>query len=241
MLTASICPGGQPWSARSVASALMVCVTPFGDKQHPALEGVGCQRDVVVAASTRCLVNGQRLHLAEVSQAQGDLDIALAHRHHPVRRLAHDARHRSKRHLLRQHQDHRLEQQRETRQAPREVSLDQAHRAVGQLHTRRAHPKVALVLKEAQVPVGLAYRVVHWMDAFVARHRKTAAWQEINGDRQNFGGFIEIHRRHRPRLSDPQRRLKQLGCHVNPSSRCSKCHQGTHLEFKRGSNCDLYD
>ena len=81
------------------------CVAPLGDEQHPALESVGRQRDVVVASGTRGLVNGQRLHIAEVGQAQGDLDIALADCHHPVRRLAHDARYRGKRHLLREHQD----------------------------------------------------------------------------------------------------------------------------------------
>ena len=95
-------------------------VAPLGDEQHPALDGVGGQGDVVVTAGTRGLVDGQRVHVAEVGLRQRELDVALAHRHHPVRRLSPTMRAtRGKRHLLRQHQDQRLEQQREARQLPR--------------------------------------------------------------------------------------------------------------------------
>jgi hypothetical protein len=95
-------------------------VTPFGHKQHPALERISGQGDVVVAASTRGLVDGQRLYLAEVGPAQG---VSLAHRHHPLCRLAHQARHGRERHLLRQGRDQRLKQQREARQARGKVGL----------------------------------------------------------------------------------------------------------------------
>ena len=170
MLTDSICSGAQPWSASSAAMRLDgLGVASLGDEQHAPLDGVGGQGDVVVPARARGLVDGQRLHVAEVSQAQRQLDVALAHRHHPMRRLADDARHRRKRHLLRQHQDQRLEQQREARQPPGEVRLDQTHRAVGQLHPRRAHLQMALVLEEVQVPIGLGDRIVHRMRAFDAR------------------------------------------------------------------------
>jgi len=52
--------------------------------------------------------------------------------------LVNDARDGRERHLLRQHQDKRLERQREARESPGEVGLDQAHRTVGQLDPRCA-------------------------------------------------------------------------------------------------------
>ena len=187
---------------------------PFGDEQHSACRRIGRQGDVVVAAGTRGLVDGQRRDSAEVGQPQGDVHVALAHRHHPVSRLAHDARHRSKGHLLGQHQDQRLEQQREARQAPREVGLDQVHRAAGQRHSRRAHLQVALVLEEVQVPVGLGHGVVHRVHAFVPGDRKPSAGLEVHQYGQDLGRLIEFNRAHRPRCSDPQRRFKQLGRHL---------------------------
>ena len=48
-----------------------------------------------------------------------------------MRGLPHDAAHRSKRHLLRQHQNQRFEQQREAIQPPSEVGLDQAYDPLG--------------------------------------------------------------------------------------------------------------
>jgi hypothetical protein len=86
----------------------------------------------------------------------------------------------------------------------------QAHRTVGQLHARRAHLQVTLVLEEAQVPASLGHRVVHRMRALVAGHLKTAARPEVDQYRQQLGGFLAIHRRHRPRLHHSQCRLRSL-------------------------------
>ena len=129
-------------------------IAALGDEQDPTREGIGRQGDVVVAAGTRGLVDGKGLDVAEVGLRQRQFDVALADRQHPIGRLARDARDGGKRHLLRQHQDQRFEQQREARQPACELRLDQAHRAIGQLHARRAHAKMALVLEEVQMPVG---------------------------------------------------------------------------------------
>ena len=169
--------GGQRLDRLSIASG--------GDEQHPALERVGCQGDVVVAAGTRGLVNGQCLHVAEVRPLQGQFDVVPAHRHHPVCRLAHDARHRGKRHLLREHQDQRLEQQGEAGQPAGKLGLDQAHRAIGQLHPRGTNLQVAFVLEEVQVPVRLGYGVVHRVCTFMAGHGEAAASNEIDEYRQH--------------------------------------------------------
>ena len=189
-------------------------IAPLGDEQHSACERVSGQGDVVVAARTRRLIDGQCGYVAKVGQAQGEVHVALAHRHHAVRRLTDDARHGRERHLLCQHQDHRFEQQGEAGQAAREVRLDQSHRAIGQLHTRRAHLQAALVLEEVQVPIGLGHRVMYRMHAFMTPDREAAARLEVDQHRQHFGGLIEFHCRHRPRRGNPQRHLKQLGRHT---------------------------
>lgn len=110
-----------------------------------------------VYAQATVLSNGQCRVLAVVGQAGGALHVALADCQHPVGRLAHDARNRGKRHLLRKHQHQCLEQQREAREPARKLGLDRAHRASRQRYTRRAHLQMALVLEEVQVPVRLGH------------------------------------------------------------------------------------
>jgi hypothetical protein len=197
-----------------------VGVATLGDEQDPAFERISGQGDVVVASGTRCLIDGQCSDLAEVSQAQGNVHIALAHGQHAVSRFAHDAGHRREWHLLRQHQDQRLEQQREARQAPRKVGLDQAYRAIGQLHARRAHLQVTFMLEEVQVPIGLGHRVVHRMLAFMPGDREARTRLEVHQHYQQLGRLVKLHQAHRPRRCDTQRRFKQLGRHLNSSFRC---------------------
>lgn len=203
--TVGIEVGGERFDGRGIA--------PLGDEQDPARHGIGRQRDVVVTAGARGLVNGERLDLAEISHAQGKLHVALAHRHHAVGRLAHDARHRRKRHLLREHQDQRLEEQREPGQATGEIRLDQTHRAVGQLNPRGAHSQDAFMLEEVQVPVGLGHGVMHRMQALVARCSKARTGFEVDQYSQGLGFLIELDRGHTPRIGNSQRRFKQLGSH----------------------------
>ncbi|AAW74237.1 unknown protein [Xanthomonas oryzae pv. oryzae KACC 10331] len=191
-------------------------VPPLIHEDHASRLGVGSQGHIVVAASARRLVDGQRRDVAEVGLLQGHLDIAVAHLHAPVRRLAHDARNGRERHLLRQHQHQRLEQQREARQPPSEVRLDQANRSVTKLHTRRANLQVALVLEKVQVPVGLDHGVMNRMQPLLARYLEPRARLEVHRHRQHLGRFVELDRAYRPRRADPQRRFKHLGRHPNP-------------------------
>ena len=76
-----------------------------------------------MAARARGLVDGQGLALADVRKPECHVDVALAHGHHPMRRLADDAGHGGEWHLLGQHQDQLLEQQREARQPSGELRL----------------------------------------------------------------------------------------------------------------------
>ena len=69
----------------------------------------------------------------------------------------------------------RLEQQREAGEPAAPGRGDLHDLAVGQLHPRKAHLELALVLEEVQVPVGLGDRVVHRMHPCLRGYGKTAA------------------------------------------------------------------
>ena len=169
-----------------------------------------------MSAGTRGLVDGQCLDIAEVCPLQGQFNVALAQRQHPVGGLPDDACDSGERHLLRQHQHERLEQQREAGQAAGKLGLDQAHRAVGQLHPRGADLQVALVLEEVQVPIRLGDGVVRGMSSLVARDCEAAAGDEIDEHRQPPGPFVKRHRLDGPRCADPQCCLEELVVHVAP-------------------------
>ncbi len=62
-------------------------IATLGDEQHSACERVSGQGDVVVAARTRRLIDGQCGYVAKVGEAQGEVHVALAHRHHAVHRI----------------------------------------------------------------------------------------------------------------------------------------------------------
>ena len=166
-----------------------------------------------MASGARRLIDGKRRHIRVVGQTTGDLHVFLAHRQYPVGRFAHDARHGGKWHLTRQHQDEGFEQQREAVEPSGKVRLNQAYRAAGQLHTRRTHLQVTLVLEEVQVPVVLGHRVVHRMRARMPRHFKAAACLEVNQNGQCLGRLIKVNRCHCPRWCDSKGGFEQLGSH----------------------------
>lgn len=75
------------------------------------LLGVSGQRDVVMTAGARGLIDGQRLDGAVVGPLKGQLDVAPAYGEHSVGRVASKSRHGGKRHLLSQHQQQRFIEQ----------------------------------------------------------------------------------------------------------------------------------
>jgi hypothetical protein len=119
--------------------------------------------------------------------------VTPAHGQHPVLRLAHYAPDSPERHLLRQHQDQRLEQQREAIEAAGEVWIDLPHGAMWQPDPRHSNLEMALVLEEVQVPVRLGDRVVHRMLARVAADSELRACVEVDLNRQPLGRLIELH------------------------------------------------
>jgi hypothetical protein len=102
---------------------------------------------------------------------------------------------------------------REAVQASGKVSFDQAHRAIGQLHARRAHLQMALVLEEVQVPIALGHRVMHRMHTLMARNLKAATWLEVNQHGQFLGRLVKLYRRHCPWRCNSKGSFKQLGSH----------------------------
>lgn len=130
--------------------------------------------------------------------------------------LSHQTRCRREGHLLAQHQHQCLEQQREAGQLARPRRLDQAHRAVGQLHPRGANLEEAFMLEEVQMSVTLSHRVVHGVLAVHARYRKATARGKVHPNRERARLRIEIRAGHVPRGTDTQRRLKQFLSHPRP-------------------------
>ena len=76
----------------------------LGHRQHPALDRVGGQGDVVMAAGARGLVNGEFVHGGEIRLRQAQLDVTLPDRGHPVPTLADQPRRGGEGHLLALHQ-----------------------------------------------------------------------------------------------------------------------------------------
>ena len=150
-------------------------ITSLCDKQNAPGIGISGQAQVAVPLGARGLVNGQCSHVRAVDQATSHLHLLLAHRQYLMGRLAHNAGHASKRHLACQHKDEGLKQQRQAVKASCKVRLDQAYRAIGQFHTRRAYLQMALVLEEVQIPLALGHGVMHRMQTFMARDRKAAS------------------------------------------------------------------
>ena len=91
---------------------------------------------------------------------------------------------------------------------PESFRLDLAHRATRQLHARHADLQVALVLDEVEVPITLAERIVHWMDAILFRHGEPATGGEIDAYGQGLCRRVQVNRCHMPRLGNAQDRLK---------------------------------
>ena len=216
MLTELTCSGAQP-RCRQLAGQRLdgLDAAALGHRQHPALDGVGGQGNVVMSARARGLVDGEFAHCGEVGLRQRQLHVALADRGYPVPALADQSRRRGEGHLLAQHQHQRLEQQGEARQFARPRRLDLAYRAVGQPHPRHAYLQEALVLEEIQMPVALGHRVVDRMLAVNPRHREATARRKVHADRERARLRIEIRPGHEPRGADPQRRFKQLFSHRN--------------------------
>jgi len=119
--------------------------------------------------------------------------VASAHGKYPVLRLTHDATDSPEGHLLGQHQDQRLEQQREAVESTREVRIDLPHGAMWQPDSRYPNLQMALVLKEVQVPIGLGHRVVHGMLPRVPIDREPRPSLEVNLHRQPLGRLVELH------------------------------------------------
>jgi len=214
MLVLVMFSGGQPCYLQVGGQFLDgLGIAPFGHEQHAPGIGVCGQGDVAVASGARGLVNGQCRDLRVLGQGAGYLHVFLAHRQHPVRRLAHDARDGGKRHLARQHQDEGFKQQGKAIESAGKVRLHQTYRTIGQLHARCAHLQMAFVLKEVQMPVGLGHRVMHRMRSLMTRNTEASAGLEVDPHRQGLGAFIKLKRRNKPRIRDPEGRFKQLGSH----------------------------
>jgi len=191
-------------------------LTAFGDEQHGTALGVGGQGDIVVAAGARGLVDGQAGDLGEVGLGQREIDIAPAHRRHPMPALAGETCHRRKRHLARQHQHQCLKEQREARELPGPARLDLAHRATRQLHAGYADLQVALVLEEIEVPITLADRIVHRMDASLTSHSEPAASSEVDAYGQSLCRRVQVNGCHMPRLGNAQGCFKKPVVHPDP-------------------------
>jgi len=73
---------------------------------------------------------------------------------------------------------------------------------------------MALVLEEVEVSVGLGDRVMDGVCAVNARHREAAARREVDLDREQLAGLIEVNPSHRPRRLDSQRCRKHLSRHA---------------------------
>jgi hypothetical protein len=187
---------------------------------HASLSGVCGERDVIMPASPRRLVDGQLAHRGQVRLRQGELHVALAERGDTVTAHAHQARRRGKGHLLAQQQHQGFEQQREARELAGPRRIDLADAAIGQLYPGDTHFQEALVLEEVQVPVTLGDGVVNRMLALHASQREAAAGDEVHPDGERLGRQIEVRARHLPRRRDPQGSLKQLVSHTR-SRTCS--------------------
>ena len=92
----------------------------------------------------------------------------------------------------------------------RKVRFDQSHRAIGQLHTRCAHLKMALVLKEVQMPPRLFFRVMHREDRAAFFQRKTPTPFEVDPYIQPLFIYIERCRFDEPRIFDAKRLFKDF-------------------------------
>lgn len=191
-------------------------ITALGDEQHGTTFGIGGERHVVMAAGSRSLVDSQAGDAREVGLGQREIHVALTNCRHPMPALASQSCHGRERHLAREHQYQRLEQQGETRELPGPVRLHLAHRATGQLHARHADLQIALVLEEVQVPIALAHRIVHRMDAGLSGHGEPAARGKVDADGQRLRRRIQVNGHHMPGLGNTQGSLEKLLVHHGP-------------------------
>jgi hypothetical protein len=173
--------------------------------------------------------------------------------------------HCGKRHLLRQHQHQRLEQQCETVELADPFRLDQPHRAIGQAHARHPHLQIAFVLKKIQVAQSLDLRVVHWVLTGEPGVGEATSCEKVHSNRQLSFGRIKVETLHVPRCLDSQGGFKELIRHCSvclawlvaafcrtshvracrfkapqgfaaPGSRPPLTRTTTHSDFKRGKN-----
>lgn len=175
--------------------------------------GVGRQGQVVVPAPIGRFVDGNGVHVGQVGLGDRHFDVTRTDRVHPVPGFADHPRHCGKGHLLAHRQHQRLEQQREARQLARPGRLHQNHPAIRQLHPRRPHLQIALVLEEVQMPVALDLRVVRRVQAGRLRMHESAARHEVDADRQGLLCRMEIDPLDKPGIGNAEGGFKQLVVH----------------------------
>ena len=142
--------------------------------------GICEDRHVFVTHGPGGFIERHPPHLAEVSGTGRLFDVPLAQRDDPADRLPADARCPGKRRLTREQQHERPEQQREVGELAAPGQGDLHDLAAKQFHLWHSHLKLALVLEEAQVPVGLGERAVHRMLPGLSRHPNAAVELEAH-------------------------------------------------------------
>src|SRR5262249_25378614 len=158
-------------------------IIPFGDVDNLPGVDVDEQRNIVLAALGRRLIDGNAPQVREVHARHSRLNVVLDEAPQTRVMLPDQARHSSDRHVLDEGHDKRFEQKREagSRSCPRHV--DKAHAAVRTVDASDARMQEGLVLEEIEVAPGLPDSVVHWAVGLAAiRALKAATNLEVDLD-----------------------------------------------------------
>src|SRR5262249_8790247 len=136
-------------------------IIAFGDVDDLPRVQVDEQRDVVLAALGRSLIDGDASQVRAVHARHRLLDIVLDEAPQTRVVLADEAGGSCDRHALDEGHDERLEQKREAGSGPCPRHIDQAHATVTTIDAGDTRMQEGLVLKEIEVAPGLLDGVVH--------------------------------------------------------------------------------
>jgi hypothetical protein len=187
-------------------------VAAVGHEQHATLIDVDEQRDVVVAASGGCFVNGDALDGREVGTSASGLDPMVDDAPQPGVVLLHEACRGSDRHGGDERHDEGLEQQREAGAGPCPRHDDLLDAAVGAGDASHAGVQEGLMLEEVEVPPLLHGRVVHRTIGRAAlRTWEAAAPGEVDLDIEATLLGVEGAGLDHPRRDQPEGQLHQIG------------------------------
>lgn len=186
-------------------------IPALGGEQHPGLIDIDKQRDVVVAAPGRRLIDGDPGHIGGVVPRPRLVDIVVQHTPQPCVVFTHHPGHGPDRHGRNQGHEQRLEQQGEAAvgSCPGHVGLPDAARVAAD--PRYASVQISLMLEEVEMaPRHLLGVVGGAVRGATVRTGEAAARREVDVDVEPVCLGVEVAAGYRPRRRQAQCQLQQV-------------------------------